>query len=123
MKPSFVPVAAALALAGSVAAQFTINTPLDVIVCQPTLIAWADGTPPFFLNQALIYFSSVLPANRPNATPLLDFGEVSGHELTWVVNITAGTSGFFNLRDSAGFIAQSDTFTVQRSRDTSCLRK
>ncbi|KAF5327093.1 hypothetical protein D9619_005065 [Psilocybe cf. subviscida] len=123
MKFVFATLAAAAAVAGSVTSPLTINTPLNAVVCQPLLINWGGGTPPLFLNLNLISFSSILPGNQPSAAALLDFGEVSGDQLTWVVNVTAGTSLGLNLRDSAGFLAQSSPFTVQKSRNTACLRK
>ncbi|KAF8968144.1 hypothetical protein BDZ97DRAFT_1801148 [Flammula alnicola] len=134
MKSVFAPVAAALFLAGSAVAQLTINTPLNVVVCQPLLITWTGGTPPYFL--------SLLPGNQPSAAALLDFGTQTGTQLTWTVNITAGTlselllfiliHGFINLliqgtslgldlRDSTGALAQTAPFTVQSSSNTACL--
>jgi hypothetical protein len=83
MKSVISSVAVAFLLAASAAAQqLTINTPLSVVVCQPLLISWSGGTPPYFL--------SVLPGNQPTAAALLDFGTQTGTSLTWTVNITAG---------------------------------
>ncbi|KAF9475386.1 hypothetical protein BDN70DRAFT_883749 [Pholiota conissans] len=105
--------AAAVLLAGNALAQLTVNTPGPAVVCQPLLISWTGGTPPYFL--------SVLPGNQPTAAALIDFGQQTGTQLTWTVNITAGTSLGLNLRDSTGTLAQSGVFTVQASSDTSCL--
>ncbi|KAG6865727.1 hypothetical protein C0991_012373 [Blastosporella zonata] len=40
--------AALLSLAQGVFA-LTINTPTNVVVCQPILLTWADGAPPYYL--------------------------------------------------------------------------
>ncbi|CAA7267011.1 unnamed protein product [Cyclocybe aegerita] len=50
MKSVFAPLAAVLLAATSAVAQtLTVNTPLSVVVCQPLLITWTGGTPPYFL--------------------------------------------------------------------------
>jgi len=76
----------------------------NVVVCLPSLITWTGGTPPYFL--------SVLPAGQPSAAALVDLGEQQGDSVTWLVNLGVGTSGFLNLRDNTGALAQSGSFTV-----------
>ena len=34
--------------------------------------------------------SSMLPGGQPGAAPLIDFGQQSGTQLTWIANFTAG---------------------------------
>jgi len=92
---------------------FTINSLTDVTVCQPSLITWMNGHPPYFLT--------VQPENEPNAGPLVNLGEQNGTSFTWVVNIPAGDNGFLQLRDSTGVLAQSGVFSVQAGTTTSCL--
>jgi len=38
---------------------------------------------------------SILPAGQPSATPLVDFGEVTGTSITWLVNL--GVGGYIRL--------------------------
>ncbi|KAJ3507014.1 hypothetical protein NLJ89_g6537 [Agrocybe chaxingu] len=130
MKSVFAPLAAVLLAATSaVAQQLTVNTPLSVVVCQPLLITWTGGTPPYFLvrrNADFVIGStltspSLLPGNEPSANAILDFGTLTTTQLSWNVNITAGTSLGLTLRDSTGAISQSAPFTVQSGSDTSCL--
>jgi len=77
------------------------------------LITWVGGTAPYFL--------SILPAGQPSGNPLVDFGQVSGTSITWLVNLGVGTSAFLNLRDSTGAVAQSGTFTVVIGANISCV--
>ncbi|KAH9481391.1 hypothetical protein JR316_0005916 [Psilocybe cubensis] len=63
----------------------------------------------------------ILPAGQPSAPALLDLGSQSGNSVTWVANLQPGISGFLNLRDSTGTLAQSGPFTVQSGTNTSCV--
>ncbi|KAG2147561.1 hypothetical protein DEU56DRAFT_784643 [Suillus clintonianus] len=93
----------ALFIAGALA-QFTINTPANVVECQPTLLAWSGGTAPYFL--------SILPGATPNGVALENLGQQNSTSVTWVCNIASGTSIGLTLRDSTGLTAQSAPFTV-----------
>ncbi|KAJ3517589.1 hypothetical protein NLJ89_g393 [Agrocybe chaxingu] len=106
----------ALAATSVIAQTFTINTPLNVVVCQPTLISWSGG-----VVVPCLSLQSILPAGQPAATPLLDLGSQTSTQVTWVTNLPVGTSGFFNLRDSTGALAQSGTFNILAGGDTSCV--
>ncbi|KAH7921038.1 hypothetical protein BV22DRAFT_1114618 [Leucogyrophana mollusca] len=110
MKSSFASLT--LFLVGVLAQQFTINTPANVVECQPTLLAWSGGTPPYYL--------SVLPGSSPTAAALENLGELNGTSVTWTVNQPAGTSLGLTLRDSTGATAQSAPFTVNPG-STTCL--
>jgi len=114
MNALFIPFFLVSFIASTVFAQtFTINTPPDVVQCEPLKLSWVGGTPGYFL--------SVLPANQPNALALMSFPEQNGTTLSWTVNITEGEGIFFNLRDSTGAIAQSASVTIQNSQDNSCI--
>jgi len=115
MKSVFTSLAAVALFVSGALAQFTINTPTNVVVCQPILLTWSGGTPPYFL--------SVLPGSQPNAAALVDLGQQSGTSFTWTVNIAAGTSIGLNLRDSSGLVAQSAPFTINSGTDSSCVGK
>ncbi|KIL67593.1 hypothetical protein M378DRAFT_191606 [Amanita muscaria Koide BX008] len=107
-------VATTLLAAASVYAQsFTINTPSNVVVCQPLLIQWSGGTAPYFL--------SVLPGNSPSGQALESLGTFNGTSFSWKVNIAAGTSIDLTLRDSNGNLAQSAAVTINPGSDTSCV--
>ncbi|KAF9048606.1 hypothetical protein BJ165DRAFT_1460991 [Panaeolus papilionaceus] len=118
MKFFITPFAAAALLATETLAQnngFTINSLMNVVVCQPSRISWVGGTPPYFL--------SILPANQPAAQPIEDLGTQNGNSITWIADLGVGTSAFLNLKDSTGLTAQSGTFTILTGTDTSCLGK
>jgi len=117
MKSTFASLAAILALAATAGAQddngFSIATPGPTPVCQPLLINWSGGSPPYFL--------SVFPGDQPNGTPLLDFGQQTGNSFRWIVNITAGQNIGFTIRDNNGVVKQSAPFPLIASSDQSCL--
>ncbi|KAF8968161.1 hypothetical protein BDZ97DRAFT_2073211 [Flammula alnicola] len=135
MKSFFAPLVAVAFLASSASAQFTINSLLNVVVCQPSLITWTGGVSPYFLVRffalppplfrlksstvLFVFLQSILPANQPSATALVDLGQQNGNSVTWLANL--GTSAFLNLRDSTGALAQSGTFTVLTGANTTCV--
>lgn len=94
--------------------DLSINTPSDAVVCQPLLITWSGGVPPYHLY--------ILPGNQPNAAPLEDLGVQSGTSCTWVVNLAPSTSIGLRLRDSKGAVAESAPFTIQPGPDGSCIK-
>ncbi|GLB40427.1 putative secreted protein [Lyophyllum shimeji] len=117
MKSPFATLAAlALAATSALAQQLTVNTPFNPVVCQPVLISWSGGTPPYFL---LLF--SIFDGNQPNGQALFDFGEVKGNSLTWKVNFQAGRSIGLTIRDSTGASAQSAPFSINGGTDTSCV--
>ncbi|KAG2146188.1 Endonuclease/exonuclease/phosphatase [Suillus bovinus] len=84
----------------STLAQFTINTPANVVECQPTLLTWSGGT------------GNILPGATPNGAAVENLGQQNSTSVTWVCNIQSGTSLGLTLRDSTGLTAQSAPFTV-----------
>ncbi|KAH8104257.1 hypothetical protein DFH11DRAFT_163642 [Phellopilus nigrolimitatus] len=107
------PLVALLIASGIHAETLIINTPTNVVQCEPALLTWQGGVSPYFLV--------VLPGGELSATPLEDLGEKEGTSLSWLVNIAAGTSVGLKLSDSTGAVAQSAPFTIQSSSDASCL--
>ncbi|KAI0078794.1 hypothetical protein K474DRAFT_1659972 [Panus rudis PR-1116 ss-1] len=96
-------------MAASAAAQGPmINTPEGVIVCQPLLLTWSGGTPPYFL--------SILPGGQPSAAPLEQFTDLQTTSFTWKVDQPAGTSLGLTIRDSTGASGQSAPFDVHSGR-------
>ncbi|KAJ7598758.1 hypothetical protein C8J56DRAFT_1039636 [Mycena floridula] len=88
----------------SALAQLTIHTPATVVQCQPVLLSWTGRQ-----------------GNNPTGAPLEDLGVQTGHTFTWTVDIPAGTSVGFEIRDSTGVIENSAPVIVQPSSDSSCL--
>jgi len=118
MNTLFIPVFLFSFIASAVFAQnstFTINTPANLVQCEPVLLTWIGGASPFYL--------SILPAGQPSATALVSFVPMNGSSYTWNVNITHGADIFFNLRDSTGALAQSGSDVIQAnpSQDSSCI--
>ncbi|KAH9481374.1 hypothetical protein JR316_0005899 [Psilocybe cubensis] len=130
MKSAFAAVATALCLSAGALAQTSpplVNTPVpNPPVCQPLLITWSGGTPPYFLRSVgfpslVVPLLNILPGGQPSAPALLDFGQVDGTSLTWRVNFTVGTSLGLVLRDNTGLVSQSAPFSVAAGSDLSCL--
>lgn len=46
--------------------------------------------------MSFFYFLSVLPGGQPSAAALEDFGQQSGTQLTWKVDIAAGVQNVLN---------------------------
>ncbi|KIM62692.1 hypothetical protein SCLCIDRAFT_9019 [Scleroderma citrinum Foug A] len=101
-----------LFVAGALA-QFTINTPGNVVQCEPTLISWSGGTGPYFL--------SILPGASPTGSALENLGQQNSTSVTWTCNFPSGSSLGLTLRDSTGAVAQSAPFTVNPGTSSSCL--
>uniref|UniRef100_A0A0W0FXC5 Secreted protein n=1 Tax=Moniliophthora roreri TaxID=221103 RepID=A0A0W0FXC5_MONRR len=118
------------ALVAAVQAQVTINTPANLVECQPTLLTWTGGQAPYFLVRentetrdlwgASTSFSS--HGENPSGPAIEQFPEQIGTSLTWVVDFPAGTSVGLLLRDSKGATSQSAAVTIQPGSSTDCLR-
>ncbi|TFK75238.1 hypothetical protein BDN72DRAFT_758202 [Pluteus cervinus] len=94
---------------GALAQSFTINTPTNVVVCQPILLSWTGGV------------GAIHDGNNPSAAAIEDLGPQNGTSFTWIVNVAAGTSIGLALRDSTGQSVQSASFTVNPGTSTSCV--
>ncbi|KAF9048722.1 hypothetical protein BJ165DRAFT_1526144 [Panaeolus papilionaceus] len=91
----------------------TINTPFGVTQCQPQMISWSDGAPP--------YYVSIIPGGQPSAAPLRSWDPQTGSSLTWQVDLPSGTSITLAIKDSTGNTAFSDKVNVQpASPGTAC---
>ncbi|KAJ3967864.1 hypothetical protein EV361DRAFT_952850 [Lentinula raphanica] len=91
----------------------TVNTPSSLDVCQPSLLSWSGGTPP--------YYPSILPGGEISASALKTFDSTNATQYTWTVDIAAGTAITIQLKDSTGTIAYSDQVTISSGTDTSCV--
>ncbi|KAG6877799.1 hypothetical protein C0993_003773 [Termitomyces sp. T159_Od127] len=66
--------------------------------------------------EGLLLTSRLLPGSQPNGQPVLEFPPTSDQTLTWVANMTVGTSLGITIRDSTGTLAQSAPFTIMNGR-------
>ncbi|KAJ8081022.1 hypothetical protein PM082_017860 [Marasmius tenuissimus] len=93
----------------------TMNTPNNLVTCEPVKLHWSGGKPPYFI--------SVQDGNNPSGPALEQFPEQSGTSLTWKVNFSGGTSIGFLLRDSSGVTSQTASVVVQPGASTECIGK
>ncbi|KAL0580967.1 hypothetical protein V5O48_001059 [Marasmius crinis-equi] len=108
-------IAFVLVSAASVMAQVTMNTPTNLVACQPVQLTWSGGKAPYFI--------SVQDGNNPTGTALERFDNQSGTSLSWTVNFAGGTSVGFLLRDSDGATSQTAATTIQAGSSTDCIGK
>ncbi|KAJ7510972.1 hypothetical protein B0H11DRAFT_1956801 [Mycena galericulata] len=107
-------VAAALAARAIAQVPLQINTPGGANTaneCQPCLITWSGGTPPYFINVQDSVGNDIVNS----------FNSVSGTSVTWTVDASAGTSLMFTIRDNNGDTTSSAPFTVGPGSGDSCL--
>lgn len=64
--------------------------------------------------------SSFRLGGQINAAPLKTFDTQNGNQLTWIVDIPAGTSITLSTKDSTGAQAYSDAVTIQPGAGTTC---
>ncbi|KAJ3871736.1 hypothetical protein F5051DRAFT_422868 [Lentinula edodes] len=105
--------ASAVALiSGAYAQDFTINTPGSLTECEPVLLQWTGGTPPYFLS---VYNSGAPSTNAETLTT------TNSTSFTWTVNIASGQSIGFNIVDNTGAEKQSAAVPIQAGSSTSCV--
>jgi len=90
----------------SAAFAATINTPMGITACQPILISWTDTA------NAGPYYVAVIPGGQPSGVPLHQFPATTQSQITWTVDIPAGTSISLSLTDATGAVAYSDQVTI-----------
>ncbi|KAF7374881.1 hypothetical protein MSAN_00374200 [Mycena sanguinolenta] len=123
-------------LAVSATAQpFTINTPTEggtsagAAECQPLLLTFSGGTPPYIITCVNWFFDhglwltlacSVEADSEPFTVAV--FNNVGGTQITWpAVNASLGTQLILKLEDSTGTATTSSTFPVTAGSGDSCL--
>ncbi|KAK1230864.1 hypothetical protein PQX77_006030 [Marasmius sp. AFHP31] len=109
---SLVVLSAAVGVLGQVP---ILNTPAKLVTCEPVELRWSGGQAPYFI--------SVQDGNNPSGPALEQFPEQSRHSLTWIVNLKAGTSLGFLLRDSNGATSQTAAVIVQPGYSEDCIGK
>ncbi|KIP05029.1 hypothetical protein PHLGIDRAFT_129143 [Phlebiopsis gigantea 11061_1 CR5-6] len=109
--------AAAAALAATVPfvlgqGGLQVNSLSGVIECEPVLISWSGGSPPYYL--------SFIPGGQPSAPAMKQFAPQQGTSFTWNVDLPAGTQFSTELKDSSGQPVYSGIQTVEPGDSTSC---
>lgn len=103
-----------LALAAvALAQELRVNSPASLIQCQPALLTWTGGQSP--------YFVAAIPGGQPSAAALKDFGQQTGTQLTWNVDLPAGTSVTIKITDASGAVNYNSAVTIQEGSSSSCL--
>ncbi|KAL0061932.1 hypothetical protein AAF712_011216 [Marasmius tenuissimus] len=90
----------------------TINTPTNLVTCEPTILNWSGGTPPYFL--------SMQDGNNFNGPAIKRFDQQSTTSFTWTVSVPAGKSVAFLLRDSAGHTSITAPVSVEKGAQDTC---
>ncbi|KAJ7213089.1 hypothetical protein GGX14DRAFT_620134 [Mycena pura] len=102
--------------------NLVINTPAPPDHCEPTLLTWSGGTPPYFLNYLCVWGSaqlvpSVADGNDP--TKILEsFPTLTSLSITWNVTELVGQACLLVLKDSTGLTQTSAVITVQPGTTT-----
>ncbi|KAF8348813.1 hypothetical protein F5887DRAFT_536392 [Amanita rubescens] len=94
-------------------ASLTINTPAGVVQCQPTLLTWSGGTPPYYLT--------LLPGGQVAGEPIQSFDATDDTSKTWLANVNPGQQITFALKDSTGETAFTDQVQVRQGTDKGCM--
>lgn len=111
---SFVTAAALLAVVPfAMGQQLQVISLTGVVECEPILISWTGGSPPYFL--------SLIPAGQPSAAALKQFPEQQGTSYTWLVDLPAGTGFTTALKDSTGQLVFSGNQQVEGGSSSSCV--
>ncbi|KAL7408866.1 hypothetical protein BDY24DRAFT_405138 [Mrakia frigida] len=103
-----------VALASLASAQLTINTPGSVVQCQPTLLTYSGGRPPYYL--------SILPG-QSLANPYESIFPTNDLSYSWLCDLGANTTVTFGIKDSDGVINYTGVLVVgaSPSNNASCI--
>ncbi|KAI0049755.1 hypothetical protein FA95DRAFT_796207 [Auriscalpium vulgare] len=90
------------------------RTSPSATVCEPLLLSWSGGTPPYYL--------SAVPAGQPSAPALKQFPMTNDTSFTWkAVSLAANYNCAMVLKDSMGVMAFSATIAIQGGHDSGCV--
>ncbi|KAK0213410.1 hypothetical protein DFS33DRAFT_1288958 [Desarmillaria ectypa] len=103
------------ALSFSNESDLAVDTPCTLIQCNDTLLKWSGGLSP--------YYVFIVPGSDPDGPILEDLGEQDGTNVTWTVNLSAGTSVILAIRDSEAVSIQSDVVQIRNSTNSICLNE
>ncbi|KAJ7265422.1 hypothetical protein B0H12DRAFT_1100696 [Mycena haematopus] len=87
--------------------------PQPPVQCQPTLITWQGGVPP--------YIVSVIDNSVDPTTPIVTFTGLTNTSITWVDTAPPGDILLFTIKDSTGAPQNSSPMTVPPGGSNSCL--
>ncbi|WFD33818.1 hypothetical protein MCUN1_000638 [Malassezia cuniculi] len=106
-----------LAVAGAVsAADFKVNTPMNVAQCQPAQLSWSGGQSPYYPS-----LSQPGDTSKKLDADGADFSQTDATSLTWKqVTLKEGTQFLVVVRDSTGAVQNSAPVTVSAG-STSCM--
>ncbi|OJA18174.1 hypothetical protein AZE42_05302 [Rhizopogon vesiculosus] len=101
----FATIFAALVSVVPAAYALTVNTPANVVECQPTMFTWSGGQEPYYLT--------LIPGGQSTAAAIKSFPTQTGTSYTWNVDLQANTLFTIALKDSTGATAYSDIVTIE----------
>ncbi|KAJ7369007.1 hypothetical protein DFH08DRAFT_832948 [Mycena albidolilacea] len=99
-------------IVGFAASQLTIITPPPPVQCQPSLLSWSGGSPP--------YIVSVVDTANPDP-PVIQWTDLTNSSITWVATTPPGTSLLFTIKDVTGTSQNSAVVIEAQGGSTSCL--
>lgn len=111
----FLLAASMTAVASGNESDLAVVTPRTLVQCNNTLLKWSGGFAP--------YYVFIVPGSDPDGPILEDLGEQDDTNVTWRVNLSAGTSVVLAIRDSEAVSIQSDAVQIRNSTDSSCLNE
>ncbi|PBK73246.1 hypothetical protein ARMSODRAFT_1014834 [Armillaria solidipes] len=120
------------ALASSNESDLAVDTPCALVQCNETLLTWSGGSSPYYVLYCHLPFDamtqdlplhSIVPGSDPDGPLLEDLGEQDGTNMTWTVNLSAGTSVILAIRDSEAVSIQSDVVQIRNSTNSRCLNE
>ncbi|KAL0580966.1 hypothetical protein V5O48_001058 [Marasmius crinis-equi] len=94
-------------------AAVTMNTPTNLVTCEPVMLSWNGGTAPYFL--------SLQDGNNFNGPAISRFEQQKTNSMSWTVTVPAGKSVAFLLRDSSGQMSLTAPVSVQGGSQDSCV--
>ncbi|ESK94632.1 secreted protein [Moniliophthora roreri MCA 2997] len=115
MKYSLAIAALALQALPGVFAQITMNTPTNLVTCQPVMLSWTGGTAPYFL--------SLQDGNNFDGPALKRFDQQNGSSFSWTVDVPSKQKIVFLLRDNTGSTSVTAPVVVQPGNQDSCVDK
>ncbi|KAK0462365.1 uncharacterized protein EV420DRAFT_1761604 [Desarmillaria tabescens] len=125
------------ALAFSNESDLAVDTPCTLVQCNDTLLKWSGGfcpviSAPYYVlynhltsnsmtNYLLLH--SIVPGSDPDGPILEDLGQQDDTNVTWTVNLSAGTSVIIAIRDSEAVSIQSDVVQIRNGTNSTCLNE
>ncbi|PIL28591.1 hypothetical protein GSI_08632 [Ganoderma sinense ZZ0214-1] len=96
-----------------------INTPVDVVQCQVTILTWEGGVAPFSLKTLVTY--AIRSIRTEDQETIFTASNLQGTSFGWDASVPAGTVVGFDVKDATGALAQSAFVAIQSSSDNTCF--